>query len=145
MAFYYFELSFRAEIVSCVIIFSVGLLFQCSVWIYYTIWKNFKFIATQQPLVHCFSYIIMRVLRNSLITLQNRFLWKPVISWLLGFLSGFVFVSLFLRNVSYIINKPYQEHNRRWMLCSFGSHCSEGLLKLGSADLQHMRAGVDQS
>lgn len=80
--------------------------FKCYIWIYYTVCKNLKAIATQQLLTHCFSEIILQVLRNSLITSQRGFLWKSEISCCWGFLPGFVLVSVFLRNVSHMKCTP---------------------------------------
>lgn len=95
-------------------VFSAGLLFLflCYIWIYYTIWKKLKPIATQKLPAHCFSCIIMQVLRNSLITLQSRFLWKPEISCCWGFLPGFVLVSVFPRNISHMKINPRKSSMR---------------------------------
>lgn len=103
MAFCYFKYgsSFRTEVVSSVIIFKFFFFLKCYIWIYYTICKNLKPIATQQLLTHCFSEIILQVLRNPLITPQRGFLWKSEISCCWGFWSSFVLVCFPKKCITY--------------------------------------------
>ena len=104
MSFWYFKqaLSFRIKVVSCVVSFKCVLVFfRCYICVYYTVCKNLNPVVTQHLLTHCFSEIILPVLRNSRITPQSGFLWELEISHCWGFLPGFLLVFVFLRYLSH--------------------------------------------